>query len=54
VKLLLDTHVLLWVRGDSERLKAESRRVLPDYDNGVFVSVVSLQETVVKCRVGKL
>jgi PIN domain nuclease of toxin-antitoxin system len=54
VNLLLDTHALLWVLGDPERLKAETRRVLADADNAVFVSVVSLWEIVVKCRIGKL
>jgi PIN domain nuclease of toxin-antitoxin system len=54
VKLLLDTHVLLWVRGEPERLQAETRRALADDDNEVFVSVVSLWEIVVKCRIGKL
>jgi PIN domain nuclease of toxin-antitoxin system len=54
VNLLLDTHALLWVRGDPERLKAETRRILADDENMVFVSVVSLWEIVVKCRVGKL
>lgn len=54
MKLLLDTHVLLWVRGEPERLKAETRRVLADDDNAVVVSVVSLWEIVVKCRIGKL
>ncbi|MEA2727694.1 MAG: hypothetical protein QOF70_2169 [Acetobacteraceae bacterium] len=54
MKLLLDTHALLWVRGEPERLKADTRRVLADDDNAVFVSVVSLWEIVVKCRIGKL
>jgi len=54
VKLLLDTHALLWVRGDPDRLKAETRRVLADAGNAVFVSVVSLWEIMVKCRIGKL
>jgi PIN domain nuclease of toxin-antitoxin system len=51
-ELLLDTHALLWVRGDPDRLKSETRRVPADDDNAVFVSVVSLWEIVVKCRVG--
>jgi PIN domain nuclease of toxin-antitoxin system len=54
VKLLLDTHVLLWVLGDPARLKMDTRRILADAANEVFVSIVSLWEIVVKCRVGKL
>jgi PIN domain nuclease of toxin-antitoxin system len=54
VKLLLDTHALLWVRSEPERLKAETRQVLADEDNAVFVRVVSLWEIVVNSRIGKL
>jgi PIN domain nuclease of toxin-antitoxin system len=54
VKLLLDTHALLWVLGDPDRLKPETHRILTDGGNTVSVSVVSLWEIVVKCRVGKL
>lgn len=54
MKLLLDTHALLWVWGDPERLKAETRQVLANDANAVFVSVVSLWEIVIKCRIGKL
>jgi PIN domain nuclease of toxin-antitoxin system len=54
VKLLLDTHALLWVLGDPDRLKPDMRRILADTANTVSVSVVSLWEIVVKRRVGKL
>jgi PIN domain nuclease of toxin-antitoxin system len=54
VKLLLDTHALLWVLGDPDRLKPETHRMLADAANAVFVSVVSLWEIVVKRRVGQL
>lgn len=54
MKFLLDTHALLWLRGNPERLKAETVRVLADPANAVFVSVVSLWEILVKCRIGKL
>ena len=50
----IDTHALLWVRADPDRLKAETRRILADSANEVFASVVSLWEIVVKCRIGKL
>jgi PIN domain nuclease of toxin-antitoxin system len=54
VKFLLDTHVLLWVLGDPDRLKPETIRALAESANTVFVSVVSLWEVAVKRRVGKL
>jgi PIN domain nuclease of toxin-antitoxin system len=54
VKLLLDTHALLWWLSDDDRLGARVRKVIADPANDVFVSVVVLWEIVVKQRVGKL
>jgi PIN domain nuclease of toxin-antitoxin system len=54
VRLLLDTHALLWVLADPARLRPGTHRVLAAASNAVFVSVVSLWEIVVKRRVGKL
>lgn len=54
MKFLLDTHVLLWVVGDSRRLNPDTQRTLADNDNTIFVSVVSLWEIAVKSRIGKL
>jgi PIN domain nuclease of toxin-antitoxin system len=53
VKLLLDTHVLLWVL-NGDKLNDAVRRALSDPASVVFVSIVSLWEIVVKRRVGKL
>src|SRR5471030_410526 len=53
MKLLLDTHVLLWLLND-DRLSGEVRRVLADPGSALYVSLVSLWEIVVKRRVGKL
>jgi PIN domain nuclease of toxin-antitoxin system len=54
VRLLLDTHTLLWWLGDDERLGAQARQFIEDPANDVIVSVVSLWEVVVKLRIGKL
>jgi len=54
VKLLIDTHVLLWWLADDVRIGDESRDVLADPRNDVLYSVVSLWEIVVKTRIGKL
>jgi PIN domain nuclease of toxin-antitoxin system len=53
VKLLLDTHVLLWVAAGSPRIKAISKRLL-SADNAVFFSVASLWEIAIKVSLGKL
>ena len=54
MRLLLDTHVLLWVFGDPARISRETRAVLDDDRNAVFVSIVSLWEIALKRRLGKL
>lgn len=54
MKLLLDTHTLLWWLGDDIRLGTRARQLIGDPANDVLVSIVSLWEIVVKTRIGKL
>jgi PIN domain nuclease of toxin-antitoxin system len=54
MKLLLDTHALLWWLADDARLGPRARGLIEDPGNDVLVSVASLWEAVVKARVGKL
>jgi PIN domain nuclease of toxin-antitoxin system len=54
VRLLLDTHALLWWLADDAALGAKARGLIADPANDVLVSVASLWEIVVKARVGKL
>jgi PIN domain nuclease of toxin-antitoxin system len=54
VRLLLDTHALLWWLADDDRLGQRARGLIEDPGNEVLVSVASLWEAVVKARVGKL
>lgn len=53
MKLLLDTHVLLWALTDSPRIKAIRKRLLAA-DNEVYFSVASLWEIAIKVSLGKL
>jgi PIN domain nuclease of toxin-antitoxin system len=54
MRLLLDTHALLWWLADDDQLGSQARELIEDPGNDVLVSVVSLWEIVVKVRVGKL
>jgi PIN domain nuclease of toxin-antitoxin system len=54
VRLLLDTHVLLWSALEPERLTATARAALEDGENEVFVSAVSAWEIAIKQSLGKL
>lgn len=53
MKLLLDTHVLLWSLTDDPRISAIRKRLLAA-DNDVFFSVASLWEIAIKVSLGKL
>jgi PIN domain nuclease of toxin-antitoxin system len=54
MNLLLDTHVFLWFIDGDKRLKRAWVERIRDPDNTVFLSVVSLWETIVKYDLGKL
>lgn len=54
MKLLLDTHALLWWLGDDGRLGRQARDLIADPSNDALVSTVSLWEISVKVRIGKL
>jgi PIN domain nuclease of toxin-antitoxin system len=53
VNLLLDTHVVLWWRLDSRRLRADARRAIDSADQ-VLVSAASGWEVALKIGVGRL
>lgn len=54
MRLLVDTHVLLWgIEGD-RRLSPAARQLIEAPENDSFVSVASLWEIAIKVRIGKL
>ena len=54
MRLLLDTHAVLWFLAGDPRLSASVQHVISDAQNHVFVSAVSAWEVAVKLRIGKL
>ena len=54
MKLLLDTHALLWFLDDDPRLSASARTTSEDPANPRLLSPVSLQEIAIKVQLGKL
>ena len=54
MKLLLDTHIFLWYISGDKRLAAGTKDAIRDSTNEVYLSVVSLWETIIKYRLGKL
>jgi PIN domain nuclease of toxin-antitoxin system len=53
VKLLPDTHLLLWAAGQPERLSKKARALLNAPENELFFSAASLWEVVVKRSLGR-
>lgn len=53
-RLLLDTHVLLWVLGEPKKLSPELREMISDGASEVYVSAASAWEIEVKQALGKL
>jgi PIN domain nuclease of toxin-antitoxin system len=54
VKLLLDTHLLVWTATRPERLSARARSFLEDPRNLLFFSAVSIWEIGIKRRLERL
>lgn len=54
MRLLLDTHALLWWLADNPQLGAVARAQIADVTNMVFVSAVSAWEIEIKRALGKL
>ena len=54
MKILLDTHALLWLFLGSERLSLRSKNTVASEENDVFVSAASAWEITTKHRLGKL
>jgi PIN domain nuclease of toxin-antitoxin system len=54
MKLLLDTHTVLWFWWDDPRLSAKARDVISDPANQKFVSIVTPWEVAIKVSLKKL
>lgn len=54
MKLLVDTHVFLWMQTAPERLRADTRTLLRATANDLLLSVASVWEMAIKSKLGKL
>lgn len=54
MRLLLDTHVLLWLRNEPRRIRPDLLALLGSRDNDVFVSLITGWEIAIKVASGKL
>ncbi len=54
MRLLLDSHALLWAVADDPRLSGNARAFILDRDHDVFYSPVNLYEVLFKARRGRM
>lgn len=53
MKLLLDTHLLLWAAGQPDRLSANAGKLIDNPENELLFSAASLWEVAIKRRLGR-
>jgi PIN domain nuclease of toxin-antitoxin system len=53
MRLLLDTHLLLWAVGMSRRLPVATRQLLENPDHEIYYSAANLWEIAIKCSLGR-
>ena len=53
MKLLLDTHLLLWAAAEPRRLSKQARALIDNPDNDLLFSAASLWEVVIKRGLGR-
>lgn len=53
MKLLLDTHLLLWAAGDPGRLSEVARALIEEPENELFFSAANLWEIAIKRSLGR-
>ena len=53
MKLLLDTHIILWAAGQPEKLSESARTLLTTPENTLFFSAASIWEIVIKRGLGR-
>ena len=53
MKLLLDTHILLWAAYTPDRLSAKAQAMIADPAHSLYFSVASLWEVAIKVSLGR-
>ncbi len=54
MKLLLDTHILIWLLEGNQNLNPKVKLVIEDETNSLYLSIVSLWEIAIKTSLSKL
>ncbi|MFP4297072.1 MAG: type II toxin-antitoxin system VapC family toxin [Spirulinaceae cyanobacterium] len=54
MRLLLDTHIFIWLIDGNPKLSQTARQAIEDESNTLYLSIVSLWEITIKTSLGKL
>ena len=54
MRLLLDTHTVLWLVNEHEKLSLKAKSLIVDDEHDLFVSIASFWEVAIKSSLGKL
>jgi len=54
MRLLIDTHILIWFLEGNKLLSKSCRQIIANPQNDIFVSIASLWEMAIKISIGKL
>ncbi len=54
MKFILDTHVFLWTLFDDEKLSDNSKGIIRNIENDIYVSTITFWEISLKYAIGKL
>ncbi len=54
MKYLLDTHTLLWVLFEDEKLSKTAQEIIRSPENEIYVSLITYWEIALKYSIGKL
>ena len=54
MKIIIDTHIFLWILTDPNRLTKNHIKLITSISNTIYVSSVSIAEIAIKSSIGKL
>lgn len=54
MKVLIDTQIFVWLDSEPEKLSLQSKSILEEQENQIYLSVVSIWELQIKSQLGKL
>ena len=54
MKLLLDTHTILWMVNEHDKLSPTAKSYLLNHEHDLYVSIASIWEIAIKASIGKL